>query len=141
MPNNRGNKPLMIYTSLIFVVAIILVIVAFFGQKHQDEQMAKAKSISERATIVSSKNAELTKTNEKLLAENILLNDELQTLSEQISVLSKESEQNQKLNEVFMLIENRKKKQAYTLLQDIPTEDLTDYQKLYFDALVKKCKD
>ncbi len=141
MPKKRGNRPLMIYTSLIFVVAIILVIISFFGLKHQDEQMAKTQSISERATIVSAKNAELTKENEELLSKNTLLSDEIKTLTEQNEALTKESEYNIKLNEVYTLIDSRKKKQAYALLQEISTEDLTNYQKTYFDSLVKKCKD
>ncbi len=60
-----GNKSLYLYTGLIFFVALIIIIVTFFGQdrilRETNEQIETATAgITERAAILSDENMQLT---------------------------------------------------------------------------------
>ncbi|MCH5185159.1 MAG: hypothetical protein J1F64_03440 [Oscillospiraceae bacterium] len=60
-----GNKSLFVYTGLIFIVALIIIILTFFGQdrilKETNEQIETATAgITERATILSDENMKLS---------------------------------------------------------------------------------
>lgn len=137
-----GNKPLMIYTSLIFVVAIVMVIIAYLGQKHlesvQIQQVEKTTGISERASQLSDENRMLMEMNTKLSKENEELTATNDALTEENAILAKSSENSVKLHNVYMLIQNKKEKQAQQMLEEIYTEDLTMEQKEFYDILVKK---
>ncbi len=143
MARHRGNRPLMIYTSLIFIVAIVMVVVAFFGQQHlenaQLQQSERAEGISERASQLSEENRLLMELNQKLLTENDELIEENKTINEQNTALTKESEQNAKLYEVYVTLNKSGRSKARKLLTEIYTEDLVEYQKDFYDSLVKKC--
>lgn len=142
MARNKGNRPLMIYTSLIFIVAIIMVIVAFFGQRHlesaQFRQTETAKGISVRASQLSEENRLLMEVNKRLTNSLNELTEENQTLKADLDVLTKESEQNKKLTEVYIALNNSGRSKARKLLKEIYTEDLTAEQKDFYDMLVKK---
>lgn len=144
MAVHRTNRPLMIYTSLIFIVAIVMVVVAFLGQRHledtQTQQSVENQGISQRATQLSERNLALTEANKTLTDENTALTEERDTLTQENELLAKENEQNEKLYEVYSAIEDRKYSYALSLLKNIYTEDLTDYQKDFYNELVKKCK-
>lgn len=65
MNNKIENKSLFLYTGLIFVVALIIIIVTFFGQdrilRETNEQIQTATAgITERAAILSDENMRLT---------------------------------------------------------------------------------
>ncbi|MBQ7794191.1 MAG: hypothetical protein IJ366_06705 [Clostridia bacterium] len=144
MPKHRGNRPLMIYTSLIFIVAIVMVVVAFFGQKHlenaQLQQTERAEGISERASQLSEENRLLMELNQSLSAENDELTEQNTQITEQNAQLTKESEQNAKLYEVYTTLNKSGRSKARKLLEQIYTEDLTEYQKDFYDSLAKKCE-
>lgn len=143
MARNKGNRPLMIYTSLIFIVAIIMVIVAFFGQRHlesaQFRQTETAKGISVRASQLSEENRLLMEVNKRLTTSLNELTEENQSLKADIEAFTKESEQNKKLTEVYIALNNSGRSKARKLLKEIYTEDLTAEQKDFYDMLVKKC--
>ncbi|MBQ8637266.1 MAG: hypothetical protein IJ423_05180 [Clostridia bacterium] len=143
MARNKSNRPLMIYTSLIFIVAIIMVVVAFFGQRHlesaQFRQTETAKGISVRASQLSEENRLLMEVNKRLTNSLNELTEENQTLQADLEVLSKESEQNKKLTEVYIALNNSGRSKARKLLKEIYTEDLTAEQKDFYDMLAKKC--
>lgn len=143
MARNRGNRPLMIYTSLIFVVAVLMVIVAFFGQRHlnnvQLRQTETARSISERASQVSEENRLLMDVYKNLSEECKDLNDQVSSLTEETERLTKEAEAWKKLNAAFEALNTSGKSKARKLLSEIYTEDLTPEQKKMYDTLYKKC--
>ena len=78
MANKNDNKSLFLYTSLIFIVAILLIILSFFGQtnlqKNQPQLEENTEStnsgITERAALLSEENKNLIEENNKLKAEN-----------------------------------------------------------------------
>lgn len=65
MNKTPENKSLFLYTVLIFLIALIIIILTFFGQdrilKQTNEQIETAtSSITERATILSNENMQLS---------------------------------------------------------------------------------
>lgn len=143
MARNRGNRPLMIYTSLIFVVAVIMVVVAYFGQRHlestQLRQTETARSISERASQVSEENRLLMDVYKNLSEDCKELNEKVRLLTDENEQLTKEVEAARKLSDAFMALNTSGKSKARRLLKEIYTEDLTQEQKKFYDELVKKC--
>lgn len=143
MARNKSNRPLMIYTSLIFIVAIIMVVVAFFGQRHlesaQFRQTETARGISERASQLSEENRLLMEVNKRLTTSLNELTEENQVLKTENDALTKEAEYNKKLSDVYLALNNSGRSKARKLLNEIYTEDLTAEQKDFYDMLVKKC--
>lgn len=139
---NKSRKPLVIYSSLIFLVAIVMVVLAFLGQKHlektQLEQSEANSSISERATQISNENRLLMEMNTKLSSENDALTETNINLTAENEALKKKSEQDEKLQQIFINLINGNKSAAKAGLKGIYTEDLTKEQKSLYDLLVKK---
>lgn len=139
---NNGNKPLMIYTSLIFIVAIIMVVIAFFGQKHlesvQIQQNITTTGIQERAAQISDENRMLMEINKNLSSENEELTAENKVLSEENELLKAQKDNSVKLHSAYMLVNKNSYKQARALLEEIYTEGMTPEQKEFYDTLVKK---
>ncbi len=91
MTNNdkQSTKSLFLYTALIFVVALLLILIAFFGDTnlqrnitHIEPTQAPAQTafpnkISERAAELSEENMLLLGENKKLKEENTTLKSEL----------------------------------------------------------------
>lgn len=82
MKNKNDNKSLFLYTSLIFIVAILLIILAFFGQTNMEksqpeieaaieetEQPTSNSGIAERASVLSEENRILLEEKNKLEEE------------------------------------------------------------------------
>lgn len=142
MSRNRSNRPLMIYTSLIFIVAIVMVVVAFFGQRHlesaQFRQTETARGISEKASQLSEENRLLMEVNKRLTTSLNELTEENQALKADVDALTKESENNKKLTDAYIALNNVGRSKARKLLSEIYTEDLTPEQKDFYDMLVKK---
>lgn len=80
MANKNDNKSLFLYMALIFFVAVILIILSFFGQtnlqkkqpkvEENTEQTQAVSGITEKAAILSEENKNLLEENNKLKAEN-----------------------------------------------------------------------
>lgn len=80
MANKNDNKSLFLYTALIFFVAVVLIILSFFGQtnlqkkqpkvEENTEQTQAVSGITEKAAILSEENKNLLEENNKLKAEN-----------------------------------------------------------------------
>lgn len=142
MKTNKGTRPLMVYTSLIFIVAIIMVIVAYFGQRHlestQIRQTETTMGISERASQLSDENRLLMENNRKLTEENDALLARNKELSDKSDSLEKEAEAARSLQRVYEELYAGNKTFARKMLQEIFTEDLTAEQKNFYDILVKK---
>lgn len=77
MKEKNNNKSLFLYTSLIFIVAILLIILAFFGQTNVEKSQPEAKitetaspsansGIAERASVLSEENRILLEEKNKL---------------------------------------------------------------------------
>ncbi len=63
MTENKSNKSLFMYTALIFLVALLMIVVSFFGQSHLEsirETEQKAKNLTEKTSMLSDQNLYLT---------------------------------------------------------------------------------
>ena len=138
-------KSLFLYTSLIFIVAILMIVVSFFAQTHLEqskvsEQDAEKVSLSDKAAQVSEENMQLVElnknlreTNEKLMEENSSLTSEKDKLTSEVSAY-------EALMAVYDKLYDGDKKAANELLANIYTESLTPEQKDFYDILVKKAQ-
>ena len=129
MANKNDNKSLFLYTSLIFIVAVLLIILSFFGQtnlkKNQpavDTNTDTANSgITEKAAILSEENKNLIEENSKLKTENKELQDKLTINDILLSA-----------NGYCSLGNNDK---AYEMLNAIVYDELSADQKIIYDNI------
>lgn len=130
MSNNKNdNKSLFLYAGLIFVVAVLLIILSFFGQtnlkKNQpvvDEPVPEA-GITERAAVLSEENKNLIEENKQLKEQNKQL-VEKQTANDLL--LSANG---------YMSLGNAAK--AGEMLSAVDYETLTSDQKIIYDNVKK----
>lgn len=140
---NNDNKSLILYTSLIFGVAIVMIIVSFFTQKHLDdlrvsEVDAQNVTLSNKAAQVSEENMQLVELNKTLREKNTELLEENEKLTKENEALGSENKNYEALVLVYDRLLNGRKTTARTLLKEIYTQDLTPEQKELYDQLVKR---
>ncbi|MCR4718567.1 MAG: hypothetical protein K5768_02950 [Firmicutes bacterium] len=140
---NSDNKSLLIYTSLIFFVAIIMIIVSFFAQTHLDQAKVgeidlEKVDLSNKAAQVSEENMQLVELNKTLKDSNTVLSAENAELKEKNESMQKELNSYEALLQVSEKLLGGNKRAARSLLENIFTEDLSQKQKEIYDTLVKK---
>ena len=83
--SNGQNKSLYIYTSLIFVVAILLIILSFFAMSNRNSKMNEteqaAQSITEKAAALSEENKNLAEENKSLAEKNKVMSSALLSIA------------------------------------------------------------
>ncbi len=82
MKEKNNNKSLFLYTSLIFIVAILLIILAFFGQTNIEKNQPEIETTEE--TIPPSSNSGIAERASVLSEENRLLLEEKTKLEAQV---------------------------------------------------------
>ena len=146
MENKKNdNKSLIMYTSLIFLAAIIMIVFSFFAQMHLEnskvsETEAENVTLSHKAAQVSEENMQLVELNKSLKDANSKLTGENEALLAEKEALLKESQAYKALLEVYDKLLDGKKSSANKLLKQIFTEDLTSEQKEIYDFLVKEAQ-
>ena len=84
--NKNSNRSMFLYTALIFVVAILLIVLSFFGEANLEKNQPAIKGTMEPAkqlnTSISQRAAVLSEENRILLEENQELKDEIASLKE-----------------------------------------------------------
>lgn len=122
---DKNNTSMFLYTAMIFIVAIILIIISFFGQanvaKSQPKitetavpEVSSSNSISERAAVLSEENRVLLDENTKLKEEN---------------------ENAKKLIKALNYKELNDKANAKAVLDELDAEKLDDEQKSLYDKI------
>lgn len=103
MSKNNENKSLFLYTSLIFIVAILLIILAFFGQANVQKSQPRAEEPEQTAQVTSQpaggiteRVAELSEDNRVLLAEKAQLEEKLNEKDEEIESLKSDKQSAEK---------------------------------------------
>ena len=139
----NDNKSLVLYTSLIFAAAIIMIVISFFAQRHLEqlkvsETEAENVTLSSKAALVSEENMQLVELNKALKTTNTQLTEENQTLTGEKEQLSKEVSKYKELIDVYNHIIKGQKNTAKNLLKEIFTEDLSQDQKDIYDFLAKE---
>lgn len=141
----NDNKSLIMYTSLIFVAAIVMIVVSFFAQSHLEqlrvsETEAENVTLSHKAAQVSEENMQLVELNKSLKDANVVLTEEKSALTTERDALLKETTAYKSLVEVYEKLLDDKKSAARKLLEGIYTEDLSAEQKEMYDFLVKEAE-
>lgn len=146
MENKNNNKSLFLYTALIFVVAIILIIIAFFGQSNVENNQPAldsvtetinpskqlSSSISERAAVLSDENAALISENQELKQQN-------KSLEQDLEKSKKSGETNNMLIEAYSLALNNNKQGSTDIINKIAYDSLDENQKLFYDKIKELC--
>lgn len=73
MAEKKNSSSMFLYTALIFLVALIMIVLSFFGQSHlesTEETKQQAKTITEKASLLSE--------------ENLLLTEQVSSMQEQL---------------------------------------------------------
>ncbi len=145
MSNLKNNRSLFIYTALIFVVAIIMILLAFFGQSNLDKNQPLHSDANELS--ITEKAAKLSEDNRILLQENMILKDQIVELTKERQSLiditdnqATETANSNLLLKAYSYIYNGWKTKARELLKNINQEELTENQLAFYKILVKKSK-
>lgn len=127
-----------LYTALIFVVALILIIISFFGQTNlseirknheqnklnQTQQLNDGNNTENKKEVTDEQYAQMTNRISELETENKNLKNELSTYDNLLAANG--------------YISAGDKENANTVLEAIDTETLTDNQKLLYDNIIKQ---
>lgn len=129
--NKNNNKSLFLYTGLIFVVAVLLILLSFFGQMNLQKNQPKTEEteeVTQTNTGITERAAVLSEENKNLLEENTQLKKENDELLEKIV-------QNDILlaaNGYYTLGANDK---ALERLLAVDYESLSSDQQMIYDAI------
>lgn len=135
--NKGDNKSMFLYTALIFFVAVILIMVSFFGQNNMQNKQPDIDTVSEDTSLsgISEKAAVLSEENRKLLEVNKDLSEQVKGLTEQNSSMTEQINTNNLLlsaNGYFTLGNDTK---AIEILDSINYSSLTDDQKILYNTI------
>ncbi len=144
MANKNDNKSLFIYTALIFFVAVILIILSFFGQTKLNKSQPKIEESEQNQTLsgIAEKTAVLSEENKNLIEENYEIKEENENLKELNTALQSENEallKKQSQNDLLLSangyysLDNYLK--ALEILKQINYDELTGDQKIIYDTL------
>ena len=131
MTDKKNPSSLFLYTALIFLVALIMIILSFFGQGERESMQQQAKSLTEKATTISEQNYLLT---EKVSA----LENDLAVKDSQINQLTKESENIKILIKTNQLLNDKSFEEAEIAINNVDSSLLTDESLILYNQLTEK---
>lgn len=137
MANKNDNKSLFVYTALIFIVAVLLIILSFFGQTNlKNSQPVTEESTEQAPTSITEKAAVLSEENKNLLEENNTIKAENEQLKAENDALVQKQATNDLLLSAngYYSLENGKK--ALEILNTIDYDTLSvDQQIIYYNII------
>ena len=143
MTENKNNKSLFLYTSLIFLVALLMIVVSFFGQSHLEsirETEQKAKNLTEKTSMLSDQNLYLTEqvtTLSKEIEEKDALIASSQTAVEEATL--REENLNNTLA-AYVKMKEKKKTKAKEYISLVNPDLLSHDGKWLYDEVIKYTK-
>ncbi len=142
---DNNNRSLILYTSLIFIVAIVMIIVSFLAQTHLDQSMVIVQdeekvSLSNKAAQISEENMQLVELNKGLKEQNVALSAKNSDLNAQLLKTTEEAANYETLAEVYNLLCCGDKSNAQTLLEGISQSSLTEKQTELYGSLLEKAQ-
>ena len=132
--HHAGNqKSLYLYTALIFIVALVVIILSFFGQSNLD----KINKVTEDNKSISEKSAVLSEQNMNLVEENRSLKQAVTDKDEKIAALEAQLVTNHELIDTYNTLMTAHK---FFLLKDYKQTreylDTIDYNLLQSDSIL-----
>lgn len=143
MTEHKTNKSLFLYTSLIFLVALLMIVVSFFGQSHLEsirETEQKAKNLTEKTSMLSDQNLYLTEqvaTLSKEIEEKDALIASSQTAVEEATL--REENLNNTLA-AYVKMKEKKKSKAKEYISLVNPDLLSHDGKWLYDEVIKYTK-
>ena len=130
--NKNNNRSMFLYTALIFVVAILLIVLSFFGEANLERNQPAIKGTMEPAkqlnTSISQRAAVLSEENRILLEENQKLKDEIASLKEKQEAVDT-------LFSAMTYMSTNDKVNAQNELNKIDTELLSEAQMSVYETI------
>ncbi len=143
MTENKSNKSLFLYTALIFLVALLMIVVSFFGQSHLEsirETEQKAKNLTEKTSMLSDQNLYLTE-QVSVLTKQLEEKDALLLTSQTAIDEAKLREEN--INNTLVAytkMKEKKKAEAKEYISLVNPELLSSDAKWFYDEVIKYTK-
>lgn len=147
MAANKVNKSLFLYTALIFFAAILIIIVAFFGQANLERSQPVVDNnetthivedgITQKAAVLSEQNTLLITQNDTLTKLNNELYDDVNDLEAENEELKINYSNGNVLCSVYQYIYDKNYDDAQVALNSINVDSLTDAQKIIYANLTK----
>lgn len=142
-----NNKSLYIYTTLIFAVAILMVVISFFGQINLDKkhssvtgELTASGTISERVSQLSDENRILIETNNSLSKQISDKDILISMLNDKIAALEAKMIDNDGLYRAFNYIKAKDKVSAQKELDLLKVYNFTTEQQIFYDYLQEEIK-
>ena len=142
MPKTE-NKSFFMYTALIFFAAIVIIVVAFFGQSNLERSKSEIpiptaepqhqSGITQKATEISAENAWLKTENTRLTKEN-------EELSSRKTELEINYSNGNKFCNIYQFINEKNIDDAIITFNSINPDSLTEEQKIIYNNLLKILK-
>ncbi len=138
--SNKQNHSMYIYTALIFVVALLLIIIAFFGQTNISNNQKNVETVAESTEIVTEAVTDTPAETAPPTAKPE--QDDYAKLSNAFVTLSVENETLKSTVAVYELLLSANKavtendfEAAKAVLTQISPDTLTDEQKILYDQI------
>lgn len=139
MEKNKNNRSLFLYTSLIFLVALIMIVLSFFGQSHLDGIRAteqQAKTITEKAAQLSDINYELTLENQELKDKLLAAETALEEQKAILDTLYVSDINLKNTVKAYRLCRQKKKSEAGEIISLVNPELLAPEEKALYDYVI-----
>lgn len=140
---NRNAKSLFLYTALIFLVALLMIILSFFGQNHADklkETEQRAQTITERASALSDENLRLTRKITELEAEKEALSKDLSDKTAQLENLTIQKTNEDKVMEAYVAYNQRRYAKAVETIKEVNPDALGENARALYEKIAQKVK-
>lgn len=141
MNDKKNNKSLFLYTALIFLVALLMIVISFFGQSHVEGIRAteqQAQSITEKASVLSDENLHLTEQvsslKETVETKDGLILQQQQTIDQQLA-------ENTNLNNIiiaYRMVAEDRLEEAAAVVASINPEHLSEDAKYLYDYIMEE---
>lgn len=146
MSNKNDNKSLFIYTALIFSVAVVLILLSFFGQTNMQKNQPQIEEKQEEKTHtpfgIAQKASVLSEENTVLLTENSTLKKEIETLTadnDKLKAANESLEKSKKINDLLLSANGyysmNNTTKSKEIIESISYDELTSDQKIIYDNL------
>lgn len=133
--NKKENRSMYLYTALIFAMALLLIIIAFFSQTNISKLGNRANEIA----------AETTTAQVETQTPTVYTSDEFARVSNMAAALDSENKQlkekldvYEKLTEANTLIANEDIEKATEIINNINESSLSDNQKTFYNEIKNK---
>lgn len=147
MDKKKHNSSLFFYTGLIFVVAVLLIVITFFGQSRFEktqpvpvDTQTEMNGITQKAAVLSDENKALLEKNQELQQKIEEQNGTIDGLNQYTAVLENRAQTSELLFSANGYVSKKMYKQAREILEKIDEQTLSEDETILYQSLMKKVK-